>query len=182
MLMEIEQSNEGWQLANEQPKAPPASRAAQNQPIMSWTASEFVEHEKSSGWYVQFALVSVVLAALVFLITRDFVSLGVMFFIAFGFGYLASRTPKVLNYSLTDKGINIGSKFYPFAAFKSFSVIKHGAFDSIALMPLQRFMPSITVYFPPDNENSVVNFIGQALPHEEHKADSIDRFLQKIRF
>ncbi len=49
-------------------------------------------------------------------------------------------------------------------------------------MPLKRFMPPITLYYPPDQEDAVINALAAYLPHEDRTHDPVDRLMRKIRF
>jgi hypothetical protein len=76
----------------------------------------------------------------------------------------------------------IGQKFYDWGMFKSFSVIEEDAINSIYLTPLKRFMPAISVYYSPDDEEKILTTISNYLPHEERARDFIDKLMHRIRF
>ena len=105
-----------------------------------------------------------------------------MFLIGILFLAFASRKPRTLNYQITKDGIQIGEKLYAFNTLKSFAVIDEGSLHSVMLIPVQRFLPSISIYFDPQEEQKIVEAIGSYLPHEDRKQDAIDRFMHKIRF
>jgi hypothetical protein len=49
-------------------------------------------------------------------------------------------------------------------------------------MPLQRFMPPISVYYEPKDEAEILGVIGAYLPNEELRNDYVERLMRKIRF
>lgn len=149
---------------------------------INWTASEYVAHQKDGAWYAMAAGGGVLLAGAVFLFTRDVFSTVMVIFAVGIFIAAAARAPRVLNYSLDNKGITIGGKFYPYEKFKAFSVINEGVFHSIALDPLERFMPSISVYFDPNDEQKITEVLGVHLPFEAREQTSVDKLMHKIRF
>lgn len=149
---------------------------------ISWSASEYVAHHKTSGWYMGLGVVAGLAAALVFLVTRDIVTLGSIIIVAVLFGVFASRKPSVLQYELDESGITIANKHYPYDEFKSFSVYDEGGLRSIFLMPLKRFMPGLSVYYPPDMEDSVLDTMSLYLPHEDRQPDAVDRLMKRVRF
>jgi hypothetical protein len=148
----------------------------------SWTASEFIAHQKNSGWYVMLGVATLLFATLVYVVTGDKVSTAVVIVVAALFGAFAARKPRTLNYGIDSRGINIGSKFYPYELFKSFSVMQDGAFSSIALLPLKRFMPGISIYYPPEQEQEIVSALSNYLPIEERRHDIIDSLMRRLRF
>lgn len=158
----------------------PAPKPSQG--TVTWSASEFIEHEKSAGWYLVFVLVVVAILGVVFLLTRDFISISLLGVLAVTFGVFASRKPRVLNYKLDSKGITIGQKFYPISLFRSFAVLEEGPFRSVNLLPLKRFMPPISLYYAPDDEQDVLSTFASLLPQEVKEPDALDRFMHRIRF
>jgi hypothetical protein len=148
----------------------------------SWTASEFIEHHKSSSWYLMLVGATAALAGLVYLVTKDKIAAGVIVILGVIVGYYAGHKPRQLSYELNDTGLRIGDKLYPYANFKSFSIIRDGALSSIQLTPLKRFMPPVAAYFDPDEEQSAIGAIEAHLPYEEGSLDVVERLTRRLRF
>jgi hypothetical protein len=162
--------------------AAPAAIPASHEEV-SWTASEYVENQKSASWFIILGFGAIVMAVLIFFITgHDWVSSVVVLILAAAFGTFGARHPRTLHYSVDNKGLHIENKSYPYASFKSFSVIDEGAISSIYLMPLKRFMPSLSVYYSPDDEEKIVTVLASYLPFEDRQRDAIDRLMHKVRF
>lgn len=149
---------------------------------ITWTASEFIAHDKSGGWYMALAVVTAAVGGLVYLITRDYISVGVVVVAGLLLGTYGARQPRQLQYQLNDHGLAIGPKTYTFDQFRSFSVVSEGAFSSITFMPLKRFAPPISIYYAPEDEEKIVNLLSQALPIEQRRLDAVDNLMRKIRF
>ncbi len=149
---------------------------------VNWSASEFIDHEKKSSWYLGLAGLTVLAVAIIYLITQDIITAVVIFIAAVLFGVTAKRRPRTLDYKIDNIGVIIDGKHFPYGVFKSFSVFAEGAFNSIQLMPLKRFMPPISLYFPPENEEQIVTTLGSYLPHEVKSFDPIDRLMRRVRF
>lgn len=161
----------------------PESDSLQNNGDITWSASEYIAHHKSAGWYGIFSLVACVLLAAIYFITDgDILSMLVVIVVGVVFVMYAARTPKEQQYSISDHGVSIGPKTYSFHDFKSFSVIDEGAFSSIAFMPLKRFMPVISIYYAPEHEAEIIDVLSAHLPFDQRNADAIDRLMKKIRF
>ena len=149
---------------------------------ISWTASEFVAHHKSTSWYGLFIVAVAVLVVIMYLITRDWISVIGIAAMAVIFGVAAGRKPRTLDYRLDTRGMTIGPKFYPYSEFKFFSVIEEGAFSSLAFMPLKRFIPPLSVYYDPRDEEAIIKVVSRHLPLQEGSNDAIDKFARHIRF
>ncbi len=147
-----------------------------------WTASEYVAHDRGISWFAILGFGAIALAALVYFLTRDFISPAGIVIMAIIFGTFSVKKPRVLDYQIDSKGITIGGKHYPFGIFKSFSVSEEGAIHSLLLMPLKRFMPIISVYYADEDEDRIIQKIAGFLPFEEYRQDLIDRMMNKIHF
>lgn len=154
----------------------------QNNDHVSWSASEFIAFQKSGGWYMLVILGVVALAGLVFLFTQDYFSAGAIVVAGLLFVIFAGRKPRVLNYSIDSGGIAIGAKKYQFKDFRSFSLIEETHMRSVMLTPLKRFMPAISMYFEPADEQKITEALSGYLPYEDRKQDPVDKVMQRLRF
>lgn len=173
-------SQEGW--FHPEANDPVPTTPQQHLENLTWTAKEFVDHDKSAGWYGMFTLAVVVATVLVYLVTKDKVSTGVVLGAAIAFAVVAARKPHTLEYGLTSQGLQIGQRFYGFQDFKAFSISDEGSVMSVVLTPLKRFMPPRTIYMSPEVGANVVNFLSQYLPFEQHRTDAVDSLVRRIRF
>lgn len=156
--------------------------APQSSESIQWSASEFIAYQKSAGWYLLILLGIIALAGLVFVFTQDYLSSGPIVVAGILFLIFAARKPRVLNYSVNNSGINIADKHYAFKDFRSFSLIEETHVRSIMLTPLKRFMPAISMYFEPNDEQKITEALSAYLPYEDRKQDAVDKVMQRLRF
>ncbi len=147
-----------------------------------WTASEFIAHAKPFGWYAALAAGALVFAGLVYLVTKDFISVGVILVAGLLLGIYAGHQPRQLEYRIGSRGLKIGPKSYSYDDFQSFSVLPEGAFSSIVFMPLRRFAIPTTIYYPPEEEDRIVEVLADHLPMEQRGHDAVDRLMHRMRF
>ncbi len=159
-----------------------APSSAEPTTSIAWTASEYIAHHKSPGWYATLASGAIAGAFLVWLLTKDKISAAVVLFGALMLGIYAGRQPRQLEYLLDETGLTIGEKYYAYDSFRSFSVVAEGAFSSIIFMPLKRFAPAISIYYAPQDEAAIVDLLAVRLPSEDLGKDPIDRLMSRIRF
>lgn len=148
---------------------------------ITWTASEFVAHDKSAGWYMSLALIAALVSGAAYLVSRDLISAGVVIGAALLLAVYGSHKPRQLEYRLGPRGITVGAKAYGYDEFRSFAVVPEGAFSSIVFMPLKRFSPPLSIYYAPEDEERIVAMLSDRLPFEEHR-DAIDSLMRRIRF
>lgn len=149
---------------------------------VDWTASEFISHDKSGGWYALLSLGAIAAAVAVFLLTGDKVSTGIVVIVAILFGISAARKPRELQYKIDDQGLYVDQKFYAYSDFRSFAIVQEEAVESIWLMPLKRFRPPLSIYFDPNDGRKIVDVLSQILPIENRELDMVDRMMHRLRF
>lgn len=163
-----------------QPESSPHS--AKDSEAVSWSASEFIAHHKSFGWYSLLGLTALVVAFVVWLLTKDVFSSGLVFVGVLLLGVYGAHKPRQLTYSLNNLGITIGSMHHTFSEFRSFSVVSEGAFASIELVPLRRFAMYTTVYFDPADEDKIISVLSTHLPMEQPRNDLVEQLMRRVRF
>ncbi|MBR3204275.1 hypothetical protein IKF81_01165 [Candidatus Saccharibacteria bacterium] len=148
--------------------------------IVNWDAEEYVKVEKNVGWYVGLIVVALGLVAMsIFLKWWTFTVLIVLSVVALII--YSVRPPRVLHYSLSDKGLSEGNKLYDYSDYKSFGVYQDGEHYAIMLTPRKRFSPRVTVYFPKESGEKIVDAFGVRLPMEEVKLDFLDKIVKILR-
>lgn len=148
--------------------------------MVNWEAREYIERKKNTGWYVGFALVVVALIAIAILL-RYWLFILVIVLAAVALLTYVMRPPRMLHYSLDDKGLTEGNNLYVYNDFKSFGILNEGNHYCIVLTPKKRFGARVTVYFPETEGEQIVDIFGERLPMEEVHQDVIDRLVRWLR-
>lgn len=148
--------------------------------IITWEAEEYIVRDKTAWWYVGLMAVGLILAGIsVWLQWWSFLAVVVLSVIALVI--YAMRPPRVIRYSLSNKGISEGERLYNYSEFKSFGILKEGQHFAIALTPTKRFSPRLMVYFPAAQGEEIVDAFGERLPMEEVKLDVLDKLIKFLR-
>jgi hypothetical protein len=75
----------------------------------------------------------------------------------------------------------VNDQLYPYTEFKGFGVIRDGQEYSIMMLPVKRFRPGISIYFPEEAGEPIVDLLGSRLPMQEMKLDFFDQIIHKLR-
>jgi hypothetical protein len=88
-----------------------------NQDKISWTASEFIDHSRSAGWYFLLALATAAVAAIVYLITHETITTATIFVLGIIVALATRLKPRQVEYEISSRNIKVGSKTYPLSYF-----------------------------------------------------------------
>lgn len=165
-----------------QPAQNDIAQTAGDEPILSWTASEFIEHDKNGQWYLALAGAAIAISLIVYIFTRQIISIVLVLVMAVVFGVYGSAKPRVLTYSVTNKGLVVGNTLHPFSVIKSFSVINGGGMPYIQVLFQKRLSIPVNIYAAPEEIDIITEAIGQFVPYDQKKRDIADKLSSRIRF
>lgn len=184
--MQPQQEQNLWQAdipqTSEAPEAlDPSQTAVLDQPLI-WQASEFVHHEKNGSWFLALVGIALVLLLIDIFLVKSWTFGVLIVTMTIAAGVVAQRPPRVIDYSLSLQGIRIGEKLFSFHDFRAFGVVQENAFYSIRLIPNKRFMPMVSVFFPTEMGEHIVDVFGAMLPMQHLELDPIDKLVEKLHF
>ncbi len=147
-----------------------------------WTATEYIHQEKNGLWFVIFAVVVVALIAADLFLLKSYTFSALVVVMAVAVVLYSRRPPREIDYTLSgDQGLYVGEKLYHFSEFKSFGLIRDQQHNSIILVPIKRFSLGVSVYFPEEAGERIVDILGARLPMNTLKLDMIDVLIRKLR-
>lgn len=161
---------------------PPVAEDTPDNPPITWTAQEYIHLEKNVGWFVIFGIVVLGLVAVDIFLLKSWTFSALVIVMAIAIIVYIRRPPRTLTYALSPaQGLYVGERLYHFDEFRAFGLIKDGENHSIMLIPRKRFSPGVSVYFPEEAGERIVDILGQRLPMEDLKLDIVDVVVRKLR-
>lgn len=171
------------------PDAPARPAAIEDDPDLApnaqqpvrWQATEYIQRDKSTLWFVVFGVIVLGMMALSIFLMKSITFTILIPVMAASLLVYAYRPPRLLEYTLSRQGLHINDRLYPFVDFKSFGVVKGDDEYSIMLVPTKRFKPGVSVYFPEEAGEAIVDMLGARLPMKELHLDVVDQIIRKLR-
>lgn len=149
--------------------------------LARWQAAEHIHRDKSPVWYAVFAVIVLALMAIAIFLIKSWTFAVLVPVMAAALAMYALRPPAVLTYTLSRKGLHINDRLYGFDLFKEFGLIHDDDENAVLLVPRKRFQPGVTVYFPDEVGEAVVDMFAARLPMHEVRLDPIDRLIRRLR-
>lgn len=170
------------QPSEQPPVGAPVVQDSPDNPPITWTAQEYVHMDRSPIWFILFALVVLALVAVDVFLLKSWTFSALVIVMAIAIIIYIRRPPRNLTYALSPaQGLYIGERLYLFDEFRAFGLIRDGEHHSIMLIPRKRFSPGVSVYFPEEAGERIVDILGQRLPMENLKLDVVDIVVRKLR-
>lgn len=146
-----------------------------------WQATEYVHNEKNHLWFLLFIVVTLGLMGVAMFIIKSISFTILLPVMAAALFTYTRRPPRTLDYTLSRQGLHINDQLYGFGEFKSFALVYGLERNfSIMLIPVKRFKPAVTVNFPEEVGEAIVDMLAARLPMREIQPDVIDRIIRKL--
>lgn len=159
----------------------PVHQKTGDEPV-HWSASEYVHAEKNALWFVAFVFVVLAFIAADILLIKSYTFSVLVVVMAVSIVVYSKRPPRMVEYTLSgDQGLYIGETLHHFTEFKAFGLINDKGSYSIMLIPTKRFAPGVSVYFPEEVGEKIVDILGARLPMKPLKLDAVDVIIRKLR-
>jgi hypothetical protein len=150
-------------------------------PSFTWQASEYVFHEKPSGWYlILWGVVAVV--ALILGLLRQWLGIVVVVMMALAVVMYSRKEPRTLTYSLDDKGISIDGRVSSYNLFRSYSVHQEVGWMEIDWEPTRRFAPRLTILCEQGDFDQIEAIVASHLPHLDREHDWVEQLARYLKF
>lgn len=160
----------------------PMGRPVELQNGLEWQASEYVEHEKSLKWFIVLGAVTAALVALAIFLLKNYTFAVLLVVMAAAIVVWAKRPAREMYYKLETATIWVNDKPFALHDFRAFGLVQDGAIYTVTLLPNKRFSPGVTVYFPHELGEQIVDVLGASLPMEDMEPDWIDKLTRKLNF
>ncbi len=155
--------------------------------IISWTAPEYEHRDHSADWYWAVGIISVALAVAFIIVGNTLLS--VIIIVGMGTLLLYSKhPPRMIDYSISNKGVTAGKTLYPWDTLASFWVlegddsVKYHRDPKILITSKKAFMPHIVLSLHGTDLDEIHQIFAHTLP-EEHQVEPLpERLMRKIGF
>ena len=151
----------------------------ESQPIQ-WQAPEYIQERRSPWWFIGFWIVAALLMAIAAFVMKSWSFAILVPAMAAALMIYSHRPPRTLSYVLSGKGIYINEKLHPMSEFRSFGIVRDELIPSLMLIPVKRFRPGLTVHFPAESGEAIVDLLGSRIPMQELKLDMFDHLIRKL--
>lgn len=154
--------------------------------MISWKAYEYIHEPKSPDWYWALSVIGLAIAGagIIFgnyvfglLVVIGTVSLAV---------HARHHSPKLVTFTLNEKGVKIDHIFYPYKTLESFDVETHetevGTFAKIFIKSKKTLMPLIVIPIAEVHPEDVREYLSIFLVEGEHMESAGHRLLEWLGF
>ena len=147
-----------------------------------WRAPEFEKIDKNKSWFVLPAIITIILGIIA--IATDNILFLILILLGFFIFYIyAKKEPRIIQFKIDEKGIEVDGKLHDFSSLKSFWVFYNPPTEKeISFRSKKAFFPYIRIQLDEQNPNEIRKYLLKFLPERRHKESLIDIWMRRIGF
>jgi hypothetical protein len=149
---------------------------------MEWEAFEHIHNEKGSDWFWAVGVVIVGIAVTAIILGN---LLFAMLILISGSALLVSavKKPRLIRFAITDRGILIGNKMYPYTTLESFWVEDEIMPPKLILKSQKVFMPYLLLPLSDEVDTDLArDLLLEVLEEIEHHQTALEHFMDYLGF
>lgn len=149
---------------------------------VTWEAYEHNHTQKTSDWFWVLGIVTVAVTVVAVLLGNTL--FGILLFIAGLVTALHARLePKVIPFAVTQRGIRIDDKLYPYSTLESFFIDEENVFGPQMLVKSEKlFMPLLILPLPEEYIDEIEDLLASRLPEERLEEPIATKLLEFLGF
>ncbi|MEK7535457.1 MAG: hypothetical protein AAB590_00360 [Patescibacteria group bacterium] len=148
---------------------------------LEWEALEHVYYKKTDDWYWIVGTVGVTTSILAFIF--DNAILGLLLLIATATMLLhGARVPGVVKVELQERGVRVGTTFYPFAEMKAFSINEESEPAMLVLDTKAWLIPDVRIFIERVSTHDIRNFLLNHLDEKYHEPSISEGLIHYLGF
>ncbi len=148
---------------------------------IEWVAPEYEERERDSQWFWALGIIVVAVSATSIIYGNYF--FAALIILGGGMlGFFALRKPDMISYELSEKGVRMGTRLFPYENISHFWVETRGR-DLLFIRTERFFMPVLSMPIPSENSEYIrAIFLDQNIPEEEMQIHTSERIMDALGF
>ena len=147
-----------------------------------WDAYEHQHAPKKSDWFWILGIMTLSISMASILLGNPL--FGILVFIGgLVVAILATRDPKIVSYAVTQRGLKIDQKLYPYTTLECFCIDEESVSGPQLLVKSTKlFMPLLVLPLPLDTMEEIEDLIAQRLPEEHIEEPFAHKLLEFFGF
>lgn len=161
---------------------PEYQKSTIREPI-TWEGKEYIHFDKTSEWFWSLGLIAVA-GAVTSLVFKNLLFAIFILIAAFVLAIFAARRPEDVTFTITQRGVLINTKLYPFQSLSSFSIEEIGPnhIPKLILEAKSIFVPNIIIPLDDVDIDHVHDFIFTYLPEGDHEEPLSHKIMEWLGF
>lgn len=147
-----------------------------------WEAPEHHHEPKKEDWFWVCGIITIATTVAALLLNNTL--LGILLLLGgITVALLAARPAKLVEFAVTNRGVRIDSKLYPYTTLESFCITEHPVTGPrLLLKSTKLLMPLLVLPLPEEYTNDIEDLVASRLPEEHLEEPLATKLLEFFGF
>lgn len=160
--------------------AVPFEKTAEDRIVFSWMAPEYLQYKKSRKWYLLAAFAFAVIFLWGFLSGSWTMVLALAVFGGVYEYIHRFHPPRSLRIVISELGIRVGEKFYPFSHIQAFWIIYHDGLKTLNFRIAKHFFADLVIQLQNQDPVEIRHYLVTQIPEWEGKNEQFTDTLLRV--
>jgi hypothetical protein len=157
-----------------------SSNIAHDKILLTWKAPEFISHQKGKTWFLAAGIIALLL--IIYALSTGSATMAIVFIVLAGVYYLThNQSPKIIDISITELGVFVDKKFYPYNMINSFWLVYHPPYvHNLYLRLSGKTFTKIIIQLDLQNPIDVRKVLSKEIPEVEGESEGFGEMLIRM--
>ncbi|HVX90085.1 MAG TPA: hypothetical protein VHC20_00275 [Candidatus Paceibacterota bacterium] len=149
-------------------------------PIFEWEGTEYTFKEKTADWYWAVGIIAVA-AAIASLLFGNVILAILIIVAAASVAIAAAKQPRAHRFAVTEQGLTIGDRLYPYDTMLHYSVLEYVDLDlppALSIKTRSLFAPHLLIPLVDVDPDEVYEYLSLHLDEGNHHTSVVDRLVE----
>lgn len=149
-------------------------------PLFEWEGKEYEFREKTADWYWALGIIAAA-AAIASLLFGNILLSILIIIAAVSMAVVASRQPRVHKFAITEQGLTIGERLYPYDTMMHFSVLEYVEHDlppALSIKTRSLLAPHLLIPLVDVDPDEVYEYLSIHMEEGNHHTSVVDRLVE----
>ena len=152
-----------------------------NQPIQ-WFSQEYRHQKKNPDWFWAVGIIAVAIAIISVLYNNTLFAIFILLG-AFTLMMYAAKQPRIISFSINERGILINDEEHPFRSLKSFWIHRYDTGDVLIIESGKMLAPYLRIPIAQDvSTEEIHNLFLENIPEKEHRESLAEAIMEYLGF
>lgn len=158
----------------------PAHAHAFDKHTIQWEAPEYIPHQRGKLWYILASAIAILLA-LYSIWTHSWTMLAAILLVVGAYIFTHSHQPKHIQIAISEMGVKVGQKTFPYSHIKAFWIIHQPPFiNTLNIRTTERMFQDVTVQLSHQDPVPIKKFLARHIPEWEGKEENMHDILARV--
>lgn len=150
---------------------------------ITWSGHEYVHFDKTAEWFWALGLIAIS-GAVTSLVFGNLLFAVFILIAGFVLALFAARRPSEVTFSITQRGVKVDEKLYPFQSLDSFGIDEFtpNHTPKLVLRSKHTFVPHLIIPLNGVSVDEVHDFLISFLPEDDHAEPLTHRIMEWLGF